>query len=87
LTLGVVAASARAGKSVHVAPSIVGPSVASASLGWRGHGLQTIQGVVEEINEPDEVLAKFRLPRSPGDLNSALSQIDELLNWKKRLVR
>lgn len=43
--------------------------------------------LAEEINEPHEVLTKFRLPRSPGDLNSALSQIDELLNWKKRLVR
>lgn len=38
----------------------------------------------EEFNEPEDVLTKFRLARSPGDLSSALSQIDGLLNWNKR---
>jgi hypothetical protein len=43
--------------------------------------------LAEEINEPDEVLTKFRLRGAAGDLNSALSLIDELLNWRKRAVR
>jgi hypothetical protein len=40
----------------------------------------------EETNDPDEVLRKFRLERSPVDLTTALSEIDHLLNWKKRAV-
>ena len=43
--------------------------------------------LAEEINKPDDVLTKFRLATRPGDLASALSQIDELLNWRKRAAR
>jgi hypothetical protein len=43
--------------------------------------------LAEESNEPEDVLTKSRLAKSPGDLNSALSQIDGLLNWRKRVVR
>jgi hypothetical protein len=33
--------------------------------------------LAEEINEPDEVLTKFRLRGAAGDLNSALSHIGD----------
>ena len=45
------------------------------------------QWLAEESNETEDVLTKSRLAKSPGDLNSALSQIDEVLNWIKRAVR
>ena len=38
------------------------------------------QWLAEESNETEDVLTKSRLAKSPGDLNSALSQIDEVLN-------
>jgi hypothetical protein len=40
----------------------------------------------EETNDPGDVLRKFRLERPPVDLTTALSEIDQLLNWKKRTV-
>jgi hypothetical protein len=74
--------------SVHSFPpaNVLALAMATAAAQLAGSKIEDSSShwSAEEINEPEDVLTKFRLARSPGDLNSALSQIDGLLNWKKR---
>ena len=76
--------------SVHSFPPAnvlaLGMAIAAAQLAGSKIEDGSSHWLAEEMNEPSEALTKFRLPRSPSNLNSALSQIDELLNWKKRPV-
>jgi hypothetical protein len=77
--------------SVHSFPpaNVLALAMAKAAAQLAGSKIEdgSSHWLAEEINEPDEVLTKFRLRGAAGDLNSALSQIDELLNWRKRAVR
>lgn len=83
--------SAFADFTVHNFPpaNVLALAMAIASAQLAGSKIEDSSGhwVANEISDPGDVLTRFRLPTLPRDLPSALGQIDELLNWKRNVVR